>query len=71
MKKITMIIVICVIIFILLVVLFFIAAFGGFNFLLSVPEPQIKYGEFPCKLTYEINGEIKTIEDTIICEFDG
>lgn len=71
MKKITIIIVICAIIFILLVVLLFIAAFGGFNFLLSVPDPQIKYGEFPCKLTYEINGEIKTVEDTIICEFDG
>lgn len=49
----------------------FFAAFGGLNFLISVPKPEITYGEFPFKLTYELNGEIKTIEDTIICEFDG
>ena len=56
---------------ILYVVIMFIAAFGGFNFLLNVPEPEIKYGEFPCALTYEVDGEIKTIEDIIVCEFDG
>lgn len=49
----------------------FFAAFGGLNFLISVPRPEITYGEFPVKLTYELNGEIKTIEDTVICEFDG
>lgn len=49
----------------------FFTAFGGLNFLLLVPKPEITYGEFPFKLTYEINGEIKTIEDTVICEFDG
>ena len=53
------------------VVIMFIAAFGGFNFLLRVPKPEITYGEFPCVLTYEVDGEIKTIEDTIVCEFDG
>ena len=56
---------------ILYVVIMFIAAFGGFNFLLNVPEPEIKYGEFPCALAYEVDGEIKTIEDIIVCEFDG
>ena len=35
------------------------------------PKPEIKYGEFPFTLTYEIDGEIKNIEDTLICEFDG
>lgn len=35
------------------------------------PKPEITYGEFDFKLVYEIDGEIKTIEDTIICEFDG
>ena len=35
------------------------------------PAPEIKYGEFPVKLTYEINGETKIIEDVIVCEFDG
>ena len=45
--------------------------FGGLNFLIHVPEPQIKYGEFPFKLTYEIDGNVKVIEDVIVCEFDG
>ena len=49
----------------------FFMAFGGFTFLVSVPEPEIKHGEFPFKLTYELDGEIKTIEDTVVCEFDG
>ena len=35
------------------------------------PKPEIKYGEFDFKFVYEIDGEIHTIEDTIICEFDG
>lgn len=35
------------------------------------PAPQIQYGEFPFVLTYEIKGETKVIEDTIICEYDG
>ena len=35
------------------------------------PTPEIKYGEFPFKLTYEINGEEKIVEDTIICKFEG
>ena len=35
------------------------------------PVPEITYGEFPFKLTYEVDGEIKIIEDTVICEFDG
>ena len=53
------------------VVIMFIAAFGGFNFLLHVPKPEITYGEFPCVLTYEVDGEIKVIEDVVVCEFDG
>ena len=35
------------------------------------PKPEIKYGEFDFELVYEIDGESRTIEDTIICEFDG
>ena len=49
----------------------FFAAFGGLNFLIHVPKPEITYGEFPFCLTYELDDEIKVIEDTIICEFDG
>ncbi|MCL2679484.1 MAG: hypothetical protein FWF18_04285 [Dehalococcoidia bacterium] len=35
------------------------------------PMPEIRYGEFPFRLEYEINGELIVIEDTVICEFDG
>lgn len=37
----------------------------------DVPRPKIKYGEFPISITYEVGGEVKVIEDTVICEFDG
>jgi hypothetical protein len=33
--------------------------------------PDITYGEFPFRLEYELNGERKVIEDTVICEYDG
>ena len=46
-------------------------AFGGANYFIQIPKPEITYGEFPISVTYEINGEIKVIEDTVICEFDG
>jgi len=35
------------------------------------PRPSITYGEFPFRLEYQINGETKIIEDTLICKFDG
>lgn len=35
------------------------------------PKPEITYGEFDFELVYEFDGEVRTIEDTIICEFDG
>ena len=54
------------------ILLFFLVITGAiFIFNPNPPAPQIKYGEFPCRLVYEINGEQKVIEDTIICEFDG
>ena len=34
-------------------------------------QPEIKYGEFPFRLEYKINGQHKVIEDTIICEYNG
>ena len=33
--------------------------------------PKIKYGEFPFRLKFEINGQQKVIEDVVICNFDG
>ncbi|WP_422661302.1 hypothetical protein ACK8P5_12785 [Paenibacillus sp. EC2-1] len=35
------------------------------------PKPVYTYGEFPFYLEYEINGQEKTVEDTVIVKFDG
>ena len=37
----------------------------------SVPKPEITYGEFPISVVFEIAGEIRTVEDIVVCEFDG
>lgn len=49
---------------------------GGFMFIPSLflpnpSKPNITYAEFPFTLVYEINGEKKTVEDTLICEYNG
>ena len=64
-------IVICV-----LIALFYLFVISGAFLMLTYfapnpPEPEIRYGEFPFVITYEVDGEIKTIEDTVICEYDG
>jgi len=46
-------------------------AFGTTFLLPNPPMPEIRYGEFPFRLEYEINGERIVVEDTIICKFDG
>ena len=42
-----------------------------FSFGSNPPEPEIKYGEFPIIINYEVDGEVNSLEDTVICEFDG
>lgn len=42
-----------------------------FSFFEIVQKPEIKTGEFDFCLTYEMDGDIKTIEGTYVCEFDG
>lgn len=43
-----------------------------FSLFITEPEkPEITYGEFPFTITYEVNGEIKKVEDAIVCEYDG
>ena len=37
----------------------------------SPEKPEIKYGEFDYSLVYELDGETKTINDTLVCEYDG
>lgn len=36
-----------------------------------VSKPQIKEGEFPFEIVYEIDGETVTINDVYVCEFAG
>ena len=38
---------------------------------LSVPTPEIESGEFDFSVTYELNGEIKTVSGVYVCEYDG
>lgn len=48
-----------------------VALWLGLTFMPKPPKPTICYGEFPFTLIYELNGEVKTIQDVAICEFDG
>ena len=38
---------------------------------LTVPRPEIKEGEFDFSVTYEVNGEEKTVSGVYACEYDG
>lgn len=38
---------------------------------ITVPKPEIKEGEFDFALTYELDGEVKKIEGTYVCKFEG
>lgn len=38
---------------------------------LDVPRPEIQTGDFNFSVTYEFNGEIKTISGVYICEYGG
>ena len=37
----------------------------------TVPSPEIKKGEFDFAVTYEFNGETKTVSGVYVCEYDG
>ena len=43
----------------------------GLYFLPAPPKPEIRCEEFDFKLIYEWEGETRTVEDTVVCEFDG
>lgn len=36
-----------------------------------VPTPQITNAEFPFEIVYEVDGEVITLKDSFVCEFDG
>ena len=37
----------------------------------TVEEPKIKSGEFDFKVTYEFQGEVKTVSGVYVCEYSG
>ena len=61
----------CVICTLAILALFFGTLYFNIKRLPEPPKPEITYGEFPFRLVYEINGEQKVVEDTLICEYDG
>ena len=73
MKKLLLItFIICSVIFFSFVFLYVFVISGAFAVLMTQPpKPQITYGEFPFNITYEINGEIMTYKDVVICEYEG
>ncbi len=44
----------------------------GFNYdPTQEPKPRVTRGEFQLELTYAVNGEIKTVSDIYVCEYEG
>ena len=37
---------------------------------MTVPRPEVKEGEFDVSITYEVNGEVKTLDLVYACEYD-
>ena len=73
MKKIILYCLIIVLVLSVVVCGYYLSIVSGTIFSLgsNPPEPEIKYGEFPISITYEVDGETKKNEDIIICEYDG
>ena len=46
-------------------------SFGFTSCGLTVPRPEVKEGEFDVSITYEVNGETKTLDLVYACEYDG
>lgn len=38
---------------------------------ITVHRPEVKEGKFDVSITYEVNGEVKTLDLVYICEYDG
>lgn len=66
------ILVLCIIGVAIYILFFAFVISGAFAILMpKPPEPQITYGEFPFTITYEVNNEIITYKDVVICEYEG
>ena len=72
---ITLIVLSPILLIILGIFIWFIGSMGygllGYIFIPNPPKPEITYGEFPFEIVYEIDGEIFTIQDVYVCEYDG
>ena len=44
---------------------------GGWLFSPNPAKPSVTYGEFPFEIVYELDGQIMTINDVYVCEYDG
>lgn len=44
---------------------------GGSVISSAPPKPEVEYGEFPFTLVYEIDGDTKTVKDTLVIEYKG
>ena len=38
---------------------------------LTMSRPEVKEGQFDVSVTYEMNGEVKTLDLVYVCEYDG
>lgn len=60
-----------VIVSLILLIYVFVLSGAFAIFMPKPPEPQITYGEFPFTITYEVDNEIVTYKDVVICEYEG
>ena len=44
---------------------------GMYLFTPAPPQPIIQTGEFPFELTYKLNGELYTVKDVYVCNYEG
>lgn len=65
----TLIIVASVILAAILAFAIFIAYIMGY--FKTIPQPEVKEGEFNFSLTYEVDGETKVIDGVYVCEYEG
>ena len=67
-KKALIIVASVVVVAVLAFAIFIASALGYFK---TIPQPEIKEGEFNFALTYEVDGETKVIDGVYVCEYKG
>ena len=48
-----------------------ISIIGTWLFTPNPAKPEVTYGEFPFVIVYEIDGEVVTVSDVYVCQYDG